>query len=139
VKNEKVKVLLVAASLVGAMLAMSVVANAQKLVRIKFARGATRANVTGTLSSYRSKRAYVVRVRAGQTLRTEQVSIGRGSHPITIYIKDPLVRSVGDSDASCNNRREITPTIAGDYRIEVVECQKADPWRGSFRFNIAVR
>jgi hypothetical protein len=134
VNSEKLKILLV---IVGFAVAMNTAASAQSLVRIKFPRGATRANVSGTLSGYRSKRAYVIRVRAGQTLRTEQVS--RDSHPITIYIKDPFVRPVGDSDASCNNRREITPTIAGDYRIEVVECQKADPWRGRFRFEITVR
>jgi hypothetical protein len=46
---------------------------------------------------------------------------------------------VGDSDASCNNRREISPTVAGDYRIEVVECQKADRWRGRFYLRVSVR
>jgi hypothetical protein len=109
---------------------------AQRATRIRFARGATRADVSGTLRNYRDKRNFVIKVRAGQTIRTEQIG---GAHPITIFISDPNGEGVGDSDASCNNRREITPTVAGDYQIQVVECQKADPWRGSFRFRVTVR
>src|SRR5436190_1804431 len=105
---------------------------AQTSTRIKFRRGAVHADITGTLNSFKSKRTYLIKVRAGQTLFTEQ--IGASSRPITIYVKDQNGNDVGDSDASCNNRREISPTVAGDYRIEVVECGKADPWRGSFTF-----
>ena len=105
--------------------------------RIDFRRGAVSASVSGTLNSYRSKRTYVIRVRDGQTLSTRQV--GGSNRPITIFIKDPDGNEVGDSDASCNNRKEITPTVAGDYRIEVIECRKADPWRGRFTFRVTVR
>ena len=112
-------------------------AAAQRTSRIRFARGAVRADVSSTLRSYRGERIFLIRVRDGQTIRTEQ--IGGGRHPITIYITDPTGQGVGDSDASCNNRREITPTVAGDYIIKVVECRKADPWRGSFRFRVTVR
>jgi len=104
--------------------------------RIKFARHAVSAKVSGTLSGYKSEQRFRIRVRDGQTLRTEQIGDG---HHITIYIEDPHGNDVGDSDASCNNRREITPTEAGDYLIRVVECQKADPWRGRFRFRVTVR
>jgi hypothetical protein len=114
----------------------SSLAFAQRTTRIRFARGATKAIVTGSLRGYRDSRVYVIRVRNGQTLSTAQVG---GSHDITIYIKSPSGEDVGDSDASCNNRREISPTDAGDYRITVVECQKADAWRGSFRFRVTVR
>ena len=110
---------------------------AQTPTRIKFTRGAARANVSGSLNSFRSKRVYVIRVREGQTLRTEQ--IGAAARRVTIFVKDPNGNEVGDSDASCNNRREISPTEAGDYTIEVVECQKADPWRGHFTFRVTVR
>jgi len=109
---------------------------AQRATRIRFAHGAIRADVSGTLGNYRDKRNFVINVRAGQTIRTEQIG---GSHPITIFIKDPNGEGVGDSDASCNNRREIAPTVAGDYRIQVVECHKADTWRGTFRFRVTVR
>ena len=105
--------------------------------RIRFARGAVRANVSGALAGFKSTRVYVIRVRAGQTIRTEQ--IGGRSRPITISIKDPNGNDVSDSDASCNNRKEVSPTEAGDYTIEVVECRKADPWRGRFTFRVTVR
>ena len=112
---------------------------AQKASRIKFKRGAHSAYVSGTLSGYDSKRLYLLRVRSDQTLNTEAIGISQGNHYITIYITSPSGEPVGDSDASCNNRREIAPTEPGDYRIEVVECQKADPWRGSFRFRVTVK
>ena len=111
-------------------------APAQRPTRINFARGARSAVVTGTLSGYRSSRNFVIRVRAGQTLSTAQVG---DRHDITIAISGPGGEDVGDSDASCNNRREITPTEAGDYSINVVECRKADAWRGQFKFRITVR
>lgn len=109
---------------------------AQKPTRIRFARRATSATVIGALNGYRSRRVYVIKVRSGQTLSTTQVG---NSHNITIYIKNPAGEDVGDSDASCNNRREVSPTEAGDYRITVVECMKADPWTGRFRFRVTVR
>lgn len=124
-------------SIVAILLLLSSASFAQTATRIKFARDAVRANVSGTLNSYRTKRVYVVRVREGQTLRTEQA--GSSAGPITIFLKDPNGSDVGDSDASCNNKREISPTQAGDYRIEVVECRKADPWRGRFTFRVTVR
>ncbi len=110
---------------------------AQSKTRIKFRRGAVSASVSGTLKSFQSKRVYVIRVREGQTLQTEQV--GGTSRPITISVRDVNGNEVGDADASCNSRREVSPTIAGDYTIEVVECRKADPWNGRFTFRVTVR
>ena len=109
---------------------------AQKTTRIRFTRGATKATISGTLNGYRSRRVYIIKVRSGQILSTTQVG---DKHDITIYIKDPAGEDVGDSDASCNNRREITPTDAGDYQITVVECQKADAWKGAFKFRVTVK
>jgi hypothetical protein len=130
------KKLIAAALLMFGFFLMASIASAQRATRINFRRGARSAVVSGTLNSYRGKRNFVIRVRRGQTLRTEQVG---DRHDITIFVKGPNGEDVGDSDASCNNRREITPTVAGDYRIQVVECQKADPWRGTFRFKVTVR
>jgi hypothetical protein len=110
-------------------------ASAQKATRIKFAHGATSKVVSGTLNGYKDKRNFVIRVRAGQTLRTEQI----GAHEITIFIADPSGTDTDNSDASCNNRREVTPTVAGDYHIQVVECMKADRWKGTFRFRVTVK
>ncbi|MEQ1764329.1 MAG: hypothetical protein ABL984_14455 [Pyrinomonadaceae bacterium] len=107
---------------------------AQTPSRIKFARGAVSANVTGKLNGYTDAKTYAIKVRAGQTLRTQQT----GKNNITISIKDPNGEDVSDADASCNNRKEITPTIAGDYVLTVVQCQKADEWNSSFRFRVTV-
>jgi len=117
-------------------LALSSSSFAQKISRISFARGATSAVVTGNLNGYRQTKTYRIRVRPGQTLSTEQVG---GRRDITIYIKSPAGEDIGDSDASCNNRREITPTTAGDYTIYVVECRKVDAWQGQFKFRVTVR
>ncbi|MEP6901484.1 MAG: hypothetical protein ABJA66_07015 [Actinomycetota bacterium] len=111
---------------------------AQTAQRITFKKGAKQLIVSGSLNSYRSKKVFVIRVRRGQTLKTEQSKSDLSSHYITVYIKAPNGADVDDSDASCNNRKEVTPTGAGDYRIEVFECQKADAWRGSFKLKIRV-
>jgi hypothetical protein len=123
--------------LIGFLALFITIIDASAQTRIRFARNAVRANVSGTLNSYRTRRVYLIRVREGQTLRTEQ--IGGRSRPITIMVTGPNGEDVGDSDASCNNRKEVSPTTAGDYRIEVVECQKADAWRGRFTFRVTVR
>lgn len=125
------------AALLLCLTASDVSAQAEK--RIRFKRVAVSAVVTGKLSGYDDKKTFVIRVNAGQTLSTEQIRGATSNRYITILITGPNGEPVGDSDASCNNRREITPTVAGDYRIEVVECQKADPWRGNFKFRVTVR
>ena len=106
--------------------------------RITFKKGAKQATVTGNLKNYKSKRVFVIRVRRGQTLRTEQIKSDSSNRYITVYIKAPNGKDVTDSDASCNNRKEVSPTRAGDYRIKVVECMKADAWRGSFKLKVRV-
>jgi hypothetical protein len=113
------------------------VAVAPAQTRIRFRRGAVYANISSTLTGFRGKRTFVITVRDGQTLSTRQ--LGGDARPITIAIKDPAGNYVGDSDASCNDRKEIAPTEAGDYTIEVIECRKADPWRGRFTFRVTVR
>jgi hypothetical protein len=107
--------------------------------RITFKRGARSAVVTGILNGYRSRKIFVIRVRRGQTLRVEQIKSDSSTRYVTLAITAPNGTDVTDSDASCNNRKETTPTRAGDYRIEVYECQKADAWRGSFKLKFTVR
>ena len=123
-------------SILAVFVALAVVSlQAQSLTRIKFARGAVSASVSGKLKGYSDHKTYVIKVRAGQTLRTTQT----GKNYITISIKDPNGNDPTDADASCNNRKEVNPTIAGDYTLTVVECQKADAWRGTFHFRVTVR
>lgn len=107
--------------------------------RITFKRGARSAVAAGILNGYRRKKIFLIRVRRGQTLTTEQVKNNSSNRYISVSITAPGGEAVGDSDASCNNRKRISPTRAGDYRIEVYECQKADPWRGSFRLKVRVQ
>lgn len=103
--------------------------------RIKFKRGAVSSTVVGSLKGFDDRKTYVIKVRAGQTLSTQQT----GTNNITLSIKDPNGNDVTDADASCNNRKSISPTIAGDYTITVVQCQKADEWNGTFKFRVTVR
>lgn len=112
---------------------------AQKTTRLKFARGATVLTASGRLNGYKDSRVFLVRLRKGQTLETEQIKNQNSSHYITVALKAPSGEDAGDSDASCNNRKTVAPTQAGDYRITVFECQKADPWRGAFRLKIKVK
>ena len=107
--------------------------------RITFKRGTNQAIVTGNLYGYKGKKVFVIRVRRGQTLRVEQIKPDSSNRYVTLSIKAPNGEDVTDSDASCNNRKRISPTRAGDYRIEVYECQKADPWRGRFRLKVTAK
>jgi len=115
--------------------AFSAAAYGQPARRITFKRGGTTAVVTGTLRGYRSRRVFLIKVREGQTINARQTA----GKPISVWIKDPMGEMVGDMDLSCHNDREITPTVAGDYRLEVVECEKADRWYGKFRLSVTVR
>jgi hypothetical protein len=104
--------------------------------RINFRRGATSTVVTGTLTGYKSQRTFLIHVRKGQTLKTENV----GSNQITIGIDAPPGSTYEqDMAADCHDRNEVSPTAAGDYKITVTECMKADRWRGTFKFKVSVR
>lgn len=105
--------------------------------RITFAKGETSKIVTGELKDYNDSKTFVIEVQKEQTLRTEQEKSDESLHHITAYVKNPAGEAVGDSDASCNNRREISPTAPGDYTLEVIECRKADPWEGVFRLKVS--
>lgn len=112
---------------------------AQSSSRVKFAKGATSANIVGKLNGFKDNKIYRIKVREGQTLNTEQIMNEASLHYISVSITDPSGADVTDSDASCNSRKEVTPTAAGDYVITVYECQKADKWRGSFKLKVTVK
>ncbi len=109
---------------------------AQQTTRVHFKKGATTSIVTGKLIGSRSKHVFVVRVREGQTLTTENA----GKNHITVSIEAPPGSTYEqDMAADCHDRNEVTPTAGGDYRITVTECQKADRWKGSFKMRLRVR
>lgn len=109
---------------------------AQKTTAIRFARGTHQSTVTGTLSGYNSSRTYTIRVAEGQTITTENV----GKNYITISIEAPPGSTYEqDMAADCHDKNEVTPTVAGVYKITVTECQKADPWKGTFKFKVTAR
>ena len=107
--------------------------------RIKFPRGATAVKIVGSLNGYKDRQIYRIRVRAGQTIETGDARNDSSTHYITVFVNDPNGEGIGDGDASCGSHREVPTTVAGDYRIEVVECQKADAWRGNFKLSVKVK
>ncbi len=112
--------------------AMSVsVANAS-VIRVKFKRGAVSATVSGRFANRNSEREYVIAVRRGQKLQVT------GSRLVTVFITDPRGDDASDADASCNGRKVVNPTIAGDYRIHVSQCQKVDNNGGAFSITFRV-
>jgi hypothetical protein len=111
----------------------------QKKQRVNFRRGATEKIIGGKLKNYDDRKVYLIKVRRGQTLDTEQIKSDASTHYVTVEIAGPAGADVSDSDASCNDRKKIAPTAAGDYRITVYECRKADAWRGAFKLRVSVR
>lgn len=110
---------------------------AGKAERIKFARGAVSATVTGKLADFDGEKNYVIGVGKGQTMTVEQVKAG--SNPVTLGITAPNGEDASDMDLSCNGSKKVSPTMAGDYTINVHECTKADPWKGSYKLKITVK
>lgn len=106
---------------------------ARPVKRIKFPKGATKVVVTGNLNGYKDKQVYLLKVRAGQTLKITSPS------SVTVYIENPAGEDVSDMDASCNKNKTVEQTEAGDYKITVTECMKADAWKGKFKLNISVK
>ena len=106
--------------------------------RINFKNSATQAIANGDLKNYGDSKTFVIEVKNGQTLRTEQVKPDKSLEYVTVEITDPNGEQVGDHDASCNNRKIIKPTVAGNYKIKVFECRKADAWSGKFDLKVSV-
>ncbi|MFI0399120.1 MAG: hypothetical protein ACH34X_08575 [Thiolinea sp.] len=111
--------------------------NASKVEPIKFAKGATSATVTGKLSGFDDEKTYSIAVGKGQDISVEQVS--PGDKRTTIWLTDPKGSDASDADLSCNNKKQVSPTLAGTYTIKVSECMKADPWKVTYTLKITVK
>lgn len=110
--------------------------NAQGSTRITMSPGIKTKIVAGTLNGYRAHRTFVIRLRRGQRLMTENV----GKNRVTVSITPPFGSTYEpDLAADCHDRNDVTRTAAGDYKIIVTECMKADKWRGTFRLRVSVR
>lgn len=105
--------------------------------RIKFAKGASSATVTGTLKGFKGDQSYVIAVGKGQTMTVEQVTAG--NKRVTLGVAAPNGEDMSDMDLSCNNSKKVSPTVAGDYTLNVRECMKADPWKGSYKLKVIVK
>ncbi len=104
---------------------------------IKFAKGAFSTIVTGKLNDFAGENQYVIEVGKGQSMIVEQVDAE--DNRISLYVTDPKGNAANDMDLSCHSEADISPTKAGKYTIKVVECQKADPWKGSYSFKVTVK
>jgi len=120
-------------------LAFSAAANtisAQRATRVNFRRGAHTAIVTGYLSGYKGSRVFLIRVRAGQKMKVE----GIGDHAVSTFLEGPPGSNyTQDMAADCHSRADVDSTDAGDYKLTVEECTKADRWKGTFKVRITVR
>lgn len=112
---------------------------ATRPIRVKFKKGATTATVSGSLRNYKDSKEYVIRVREGQTMTIEQARGASSLHYVTLGITDPNGEDATDMEANCNNNKTIENTRAGDYKIRVAECGKADEWRGAYKLKITVK
>ena len=111
-------------------------ARAQHATRIHFARGAHRTVITGYLSGYQGSRVFLIRVRAGQKMEVE----GIGNRAVSTFLDGPPGSNYSqDMAADCHSRADVDSTDAGDYKLTVRECSKADRWRGTFRVRVTVR
>lgn len=108
-----------------------------KVIPIKFARGATTAAVKGTFSGFNQEQQYSIEVNKGQSMTVEQVN--PGDQRTTIWLTDPKGEDASDADLSCNNKKQVKPTLAGTYVISVSECMKADPWKGAYTIKVTVK
>jgi hypothetical protein len=106
---------------------------ARPVKRIKFPKGATKVTVTGYLNGYRDKQIYLIRLRKGQKMTL------KANRYVSLFIKSPNGEDVSDMDLSCHSNQTVENTSAGDYKIEAVECQKADAWKGSFKLTVTVK
>ena len=123
--------------------AMSVSLFARPVKRIVFKKGATKVVVTGYLNGFKDKQVYLLKVRAGQVIHVE-------TDGPTVSMVSPTGEEFFMGDLSCHSTVESTSaysqsengsnsTVAGDYKITVTECQKADPFKGKFKLTVTVK
>lgn len=106
--------------------------------RINFVKGADHAIITGNLSGFEDVQYFVVDAAKGQTMTVEQLD-QQGAGLVSVYVTAPNGANANDMDLSCHSNATISPTIDGDYGIKVVECKKADPWKGVYGIKVTIK
>lgn len=106
--------------------------------RISFVPGADHAVITGNLSGFDDAQYFVVDAAKGQAMTIEQLD-QQGGARVSIYVTAPGGGDANDMDLSCHSSASVSPTAAGDYAIKVVECQKADPWKGVYGIKVTIK
>lgn len=106
--------------------------------RISFVPGADHVVITGNLSSFDDAQYFVVDSAKGQTMTIEQLD-QQGGGRVSIYVTAPNGANANDMDLSCHSSASVSPTVAGDYAIKVVECKKADPWKGVYGIKVTIK
>jgi len=106
---------------------------ARPIKRITFPKGATKVTVTGYLKGYKDSQSYVIRLRKGQKMTL------KANRYVSLFITGPNGEDASDMDLSCHSNQTVENTMAGDYKIEAVECRKADAWKGRFRLIVTVK
>lgn len=102
--------------------------------RVRFARGATRARVSGRLTAARPEAVFVFRARRGQHARVRLV---RAAGPVRTYFVLPGGEEEGQPGAGIIYEDELPAT--GDYRVRVHQSPMGNPWRGPFLLEITIR
>jgi hypothetical protein len=102
--------------------------------RVKFARGRTKAVVSGRLTGARDSAVFVARARRGQRMR---VTVVRSAGPVRCAVVSPSGDEEGQPGPGTIFDGELTQT--GPYRIRVNESPMGEPWRGSFLLSIEIR
>ena len=109
-------------------------ASAATVHRIRFARGAVSATVSGTLYGQHDRRHYILRVRAGQHMKVHVTSTRLTNPQI-----DVIFPSGEHMDRDMQGTQfETESTQPGDYRIDVYEGMKGDPGKGKYKLWIEV-
>ncbi|MEE9351240.1 MAG: hypothetical protein V3U78_03175 [Thiotrichaceae bacterium] len=109
-----------------------------KSERIKFSSGAYSATVTSELNGFDSEKTYVIEVAKGQQMTIEQMDRSDNRY-VSVYLTAPDGSNADDMDLSCHSTAKVSSTKPGDYIIQVVQCAKADPWKGSFNLKVTVK
>ncbi len=106
--------------------------------RIYFKKGARETYVYGEMNGYRDRKTYIIRVRKGQTMSINNET-DNNYGTVSLEIADPRGEDATNASVNCNSNKTVSPTRAGDYTINVRECQKVDEWKGKFKLKVTVK